>query len=156
MSRNPLRGLEDVGVQITKLNVDIETSDTDSLSLASGSTQATSMLPIAQEHIHMEGKSGPHGLSGEKIGNGAARLDHSLLKPSENTLSAVLLRKKINSVRDRLDNSALVLECLQDMVAQENDLLEASMARFCEELSESIAANTHTISKASLFPLANT
>ncbi|GEQ71353.1 hypothetical protein JCM33374_g5036 [Metschnikowia sp. JCM 33374] len=146
MLKNTLGDLEGLQQELNNFSFDMEMSDIDSISLASCSTKATSVCSssgLADADSSFTEK-------GTAVDSTASHDHDSKTSVAFNSLP---LSQKTSSLGDRLDSSALVLECLHDMVAQENASIEAAISSFCESLETSVAMNSFNFEKKSLFPL---
>lgn len=152
MTRYTLDLLEGLQNEINELDFRDDSSDTDSISLKSQNTKATSIQLENEAKINLE--IGAIGAIGAPVKQENVYIQFSgstSTKPKP--LPPLPFGQKASFLGDRIGNSALVLECLHDMVLQENAIIEASLAELCGGLIASKGMNTFEISRDSLFPL---
>lgn len=153
MPKHTLEQLAGLQQQLQDFSFDDEVSDMDSVSLASRNTKDTSVC--SSPHINRTQKVVGVQLAREKTPIFATTLmleQHELNRESRLVQEPLKLRQKASMLSERLVNSALVLECLNDMVAQENAHIEAAISDVTNELATSIGMNSVTIAKKSLYP----
>lgn len=139
MTRYTLDLLEGLQQEIHDLDFEVDYSDTDSVSLASRSTKATS-IELGNE-ANIDTKKSP------------TFVCETSSRSSGPEVKKLPFPQKVDFLGDRIENSALILECFNDMVLQENALIEASLAKLCEDLAASKGMNTFKIEKKCLFPV---